>query len=448
MIRISKGLDIPISGEPQQRVEQGPSVEKVALLGGDYIGMKPTMAVHEGDRVKCGQLLFTDKKRPAVRYTAPGAGEVVAINRGERRAFLSVVIRLDDGEEEAIPFQSFAEQGLKNLSREQVVEQLLASGLWTAIRMRPFSMVADPGASPHSLFVTAMDTNPHAPDAARLLDGRQQNFINGLAVLSRLIEGKIRVCRAPGLSLPLPDLPNLTEEEFAGPHPAGNVGTHIHFLDPVHRGKTIWHIGLQDTIAVGRLFTTGRLTCERIVSLAGPGVKKPRLVSTRLGASLAELTEGELHEGSQRLISGSILAGRAVDETTAYLGRYHQQIAVLPEESERRFMSWLRPGIDRYSIKNVMLSKFLPARKFAMTTSANGERRNILPAYNYERVMPLDLLPLFLLRALSIDDLDEAERLGCLELDEEDLALCAYVCPSKQDFGPMLRRNLDVLAKE
>jgi Na+-transporting NADH:ubiquinone oxidoreductase subunit A len=236
--------------------------------------------------------------------------------------------------------------------------------------------------------------------------------------------------------------------DFIGPHPAGNVGTHIHFLDPVHRLKTVWHIGLQDVIGVGKLFTTGKLYVERVVSLAGPSVARPRLLRTRIGASLPDLTEGQLKNEESRVLSGSVLSGRSGIDAFAYLGRYHQQITVLPEQHKRIFLGWLDPGLNLYSVKNIVLSKLLRNKKFAFGTSKNGEVRAILPSYNYEKVMPLDLMPLFLMRALAVDDVEEAESLGCLELDEEDLALCAFVCPSKLEFGPLLRKNLTLIEKE
>lgn len=446
MIKIRKGLDLPITGAPAQTVPEPRTVGSVALLGGDYVGLMPTMAVQVGDRVEQGQLLFTDKSLPAVRYTAPGAGRVAAIQRGGKRALLSVVIELSGDRQ--VAFGDFSEHRLASLRRERIIEPMLASGLWTALRARPFGRVANPAAVPHSIFITAMDTQPLAPSIPRLLSGHERDLLNGTRVLSRLTEGKVYLCKGPGTELPEMDIGNVVVVEFSGPHPAGNVGTHIHFLDPVHRHKTVWHIGLQDVIALGRFFTTGELWVERVVALAGPSVQAPRLLKTRVGAALGDLTAGELREGAHRVLSGSVLSGRAAAGPEGYLGRYHQQVAVLPENREPELLGWLRPGLDLYSVKNIVLSKLIPGRKFAMNTRTHGETRPILPNYDYERVMPLDLMPLHLLRALAVDDIEEAESLGCLELDEEDLALCAFVCPSKQEFGPMLRRNLSLIEEE
>lgn len=446
MIKLKKGLDLPITGEPEQVIRDQKDTSTIAVLGIDYVGMKPTMMVRVSDEVKLGQVLFTDKKNPSVKYTSPGSGRVIAIRRGEKRALLSVVIELSGDAE--ITFNAYTPDQLSSLAREKVVEQLLESGSWTALRARPFSKVANPETTPHSIFITAMDTNPLAPSIEKILDGQEENFRNGLQILSKLTDGKLHLCKSPGANIPDADLENLSVEEFDGPHPAGLVGTHIHFLDPVGRQKTVWYIGVQDVVAFGKLFTTGKIHVERIVALAGPAVKEPRLVKTRIGASLTDVTARELNDDDNRIISGSILAGHAADEAVGFLGRYHQQISVIAEDSARRFLGWMDPGLNLFSVKNIVLSKLFPGKKFKFSTSTNGEHRPIVPSGNYGQVMPLDILPLFLMRALAVDDVEEAESLGCLELDEEDLALCAFVCPSKLDFGPLLRRNLTMIEKE
>jgi Na+-transporting NADH:ubiquinone oxidoreductase subunit A len=446
MIKLKKGLDIPIKGEPEQIISDAKGVSHVALIGPDYVGMKPTMEVRVADAVKLGQVLFTDKKTPGVKYTSPGAGKVVGIHRGEKRAFLSIVIQLSGDAE--LTFPSFSESQLNTLKREQVVKNLLDSGLWASIRTRPFSKVPQPETMPHSIFITAIDTNPHAPSIDKILEGQERDLANGLRLISRLTEGKIYLCKSPQSRIQISDVERLEIEEFDGPHPAGNAGTHIHFLDPISRKKTVWYIGMQDVIAIGRLFNTGKLYMDRIVSLAGPQVKNPRLLRTRIGASLEEITAGELKEGENRIISGSVLSGHAGSESLAFLGRYHQQISVLQENRKKEFLGWLSPGLNLYSLKNIYLSKLFPNKKFDFTSAVNGEERAIIPSYNYEKVMPMDIMPLFLLRALAVNDVEDSENLGCLELDEEDLALCAFVCPSKLEFGPLLRRNLTTIEKE
>ena len=445
-IRIKKGLNLLIAGGPVQVIGEAKRPKTVALLGDDYVGMKPQFAVSVGDDVKLGQTLYRDRRMPDVRYASPGSGKVIAINRGEKRRFLSISIRLEGDDE--ISFSPYAESRLPSLDRKTAAAFLLESGLWTALRTRPFNKTADPGTSPHSIFITAMDTNPLAPSMGKILEGRERDFINGLTVLSRFTNGKLYLCKAPEESIPLPTLESLSIVEFSGPHPAGNAGTHIHFLDPVDRKKTVWHVHAQDTAAIGSFFTTGRIPVDRVVALAGPSVKNPRLITTRIGASLDDIVSGELQEGNHRIISGSVLSGRAAGEGTGFLGRYHQQISVIPEAGKRVFLGWMRPGLDLYSVKNAVLSRFFPGRKIAFSTSSHGTTTALYPIGSYEKIMPLDVIPTFLLRSLAIDDLDEAESLGCLELDEEDLALCSFACPSKIDHGANLRRVLTLIEKE
>ena len=266
-----------------------------------------------------------------------------------------------------------------------------------------------------------------------------------LPELSTLTDGSVFLVSRPGVTLPGEDLPGIDSIEFEGPHPAGLPGTHIHFLDPVSENKTVWHIGYQDVIAVGHLFRTGQLDSSRVISLAGPGVEKPRLIRTVVGAAASDLTENQLVSGELRQVSGSILSGRALTDPNQYLGRYHIQLSVVRENREREFLSWQRPGFDRFSVKNVFASGFFGLnQKYSFTTST-GSRRAMVPIGMYEGVMPLDILPTFLLRALISNDTEQASALGALELDEEDLALCTFVCPGKYDYGPLLRKNLTTI---
>jgi Na+-transporting NADH:ubiquinone oxidoreductase subunit A len=404
------------------------------------------MAVRVADHVKKGQVLFTDKKCPRIFYTAPACGQVTAIHRGAKRALQSVVIQLEGDDE--ITFASYTKDALADLTREQLVEQLLESGLWPALRQRPFSKVADPDTVPHSIFVTAMDTNPLAPSALALLDGQDADFAQGIALLAKLTDGSVFVCKSPNDKLPSLNELQVKIEEFSGPHPAGNVGTHIHFLDPVGRHKTVWHIGLQDVIAVSKLFTTGKLYTNRMISLAGPAVAEPRVIRTQIGADIDEIVQNELKPGENRVISGSVLSGRQATDTLGFLGRYHRQISVVQEDRQRRFLGWLSPGYNLFSVKNIVLSKLFKDKPFNFTTSTQGQLRAIIPSGTFEDLMPMDIMPLFLMRALAVDDVEEAEALGALELDEEDLSLCAFTCPSKLEFGPILRRNLTIIEKE
>jgi len=446
MIRIKRGLDLPIGGAPEALIEDARAVRSVAVLGNDYVGMKPTMAVREGDVVKRGDVLFTDKKTAGVQYTAPVAGRIAAINRGAKRALLSVVIDVDGDAEVSFPAHDAGQ--LKALARDAVVENLVASGLWTAFRTRPFSRTPALDAAPYAIFVTAIDTNPLAGDPRKIIDTAREAFAEGLDLIAKLTEGRVYLCCAPGSELPRGSDPKVQVEEFVGPHPAGLPGTHIHFLAPVGARRSVWHIGYQDVIAIGRLFTTGRLPSERVVALGGPGAARPRLLRTVLGASTDELTAGELDSGAQRVISGSVLSGRAARGAEAYLGRYHVQVSVLPEDRTRRLFGYLSLGPDRHSVFPIYLSSWLGTKPVSFTTTTNGSPRGMVPIGTYERVMPLDMLATQLLRSLLVGDVEMAINLGCLELDEEDLALCTYACPSKYEYGPVLRNLLTTIEKE
>ncbi len=421
-------------------------MSRVALLGTDYRGLRPKLVVQLGDAVRLGQPLFVDRHEPRIRFTAPGAGAVVAIERGPRRALQAVVIELES--EDAEHFAAWDPTRLMGLERTAVEENLLASGLWTALRQRPFGQIPRPGTSPHSIFVTAMDTNPLAADPRPIITASSEAFTQGLTVLSRLTTGAVYVCQAPGEALPTPAANRVVAAHFSGPHPAGLPGTHIHFLDPVGEGKAVWYLNYQDVIAIGGLFTTGRLPVDRVIALGGPSVLSPRLLKTRMGASTEQLLQDELAGEPCRVVSGSLLAGHRAAGWARYLGRYDLQICALPEGQPREFLAWIMPGLKKYSAVRAYAAGWLPGKTFRLTTSQNGSPRAMVPIGNFEKVMPLDILPAPLLKALLVRDTDTARALGCLELDEEDLALCSFVCCSKYDYGPALRANLDAIQRD
>ncbi|USD38421.1 Na(+)-translocating NADH-quinone reductase subunit A [Ferrimonas sp. SCSIO 43195] len=441
---ITKGLDVPIAGQPRQLIESSLSPSHVALLGEEYAGLKPTMMVEVGDVVKKGQPLFEDKKNKGVIYTAPASGVVTAIHRGARRVLQSVVIRIEG--EEAMQFDAYDD--LTSLSRTQAQSNLIRSGLWTALRTRPFSRAPQPGSAPAGIFVTAMDTNPLAADPRIIIDEQARAFADGLAVLTALTDHSVHLCHDDQGSLPGHDLPRVESHRFGGVHPAGLVGTHIHHILPVSLERQVWHIGYQDVIAVGKLFTTGELYTDRVVSLAGPSVAQPRLVRVPQGSELTPLLQQELKPGFSRVVSGSLLSGHTAAGPRDFLGRYHNQISALTEDTQRQLMPWARPSRQRFSIARAVTSLFTRNKKFDLTTHSGGSKRAIVAYGQFEKVMPLDILPTLLLRDLICQDTDEAQALGALELDEEDLALCTFICPSKYDFGKELRTCLDIIEKE
>lgn len=446
MIKIRRGLDLPLSGAPQQSIEDAPAVSQVAVIGADYVGMKPTMAVREGDRVKLGQVLFSDKKTEGVHFTAPAAGVVSAINRGAQRVLQSVVIDIDG--DDAIEFASCAASDIDALTTQQVADNLQASGLWTALRTRPFSKVPAVGSQPRSIFVTAIDTHPLAADPAPIIAAAQDAFAQGLQLLTKLTDGQVYVCAAADTQVP--QVAGTQVERFEGVHPAGLASTHIHMLDPVSATKMVWVIGYQDVIAFAQLFATGKLPTQRVISLAGPMVTKPRLLRTRMGASTVELVAGQTQHGEcdNRVISGSALGGRTAAGTMAYLSRYDNQITVLEEGNKREFMGWATAGSNKHSMLNIFSSALNRTKKVALTTTTNGSPRAMVPVGAFEQLMPLDILPTQLLRSLVVGDIINAQELGCLELEEADLALMTYACAGKYEYGVILRDVLTRIEKE
>lgn len=445
---ITKGLDIPITGSPKQIIENGNKLKSVAVLGSDYVGMKPTMLVAEGDKVKLGQPLFSDKKNPGVHFTSPTSGVVKAINRGDKRVLQSVVIEISGKDE--VTFAKYDTAELENISAQQIKDNLVASGLWATFRTRPYGKVPAIDSHAHSIFVTAIDTRPLAADPAVIIADRATDFANGLEIISKLIEGKVYVCKAPGAAIPTGNAP-VTIAEFGGLHPAGLPSTHIHFIDAVSIHKFVWHLDYQAVIAIGALFTTGKLNVERVVALSGPTVKNPRLVRTHVGANLTDLTAGELiNDLESRVISGSVLFGHEAHGAFDYLGTYHLQVSALQEGRARELFGWILAGKNKYSAMNIYTSSVdrKTDRLFPLTTDKNGSNRAIVPVGVYEALMPMDILATPLLKALVVGDSDQAQLLGCLELDEEDMSLFTFADPGKHDFAPVLRANLTKIEKE
>ena len=435
---MKRGLDVRVDSPPEQVIRNANRVRRVALLGRDYAGLKPRMQVELGQPVALGDALFVDKRDPDTVYPSPGSGRVVEINRGRRRALQSVVVALDDS---AAPQPEF---DVSSRNDPQAIRDVFCrSGAWTAFRTRPYDRVPLSTSSPESVFVTAVDTRPLAPAPCAVIARRRREFEVGMLILSRLGDWPVYLCtgsdwRGHGPEI---DYERIRRVEFAGPHPAGLPGTHIHHLAPVTAERSVWHIGYQDVIAIGYLYTTGRLLTERVVSLAGNGVTDPGLVKTRMGAGIEELVGGELREDGQAggfsILSGSVLDGARADGPHAYIGRYHNQVSVLSQSLAQR----QRPaGIVARAL--AAWQSRIPAPSQDPLPAA------MIPVGAFDRVMPLDILAVPLLRALLVKDTDTAQALGCLDLAEEDLALCSFVCPAKQNYGAVLRANLEQIEKE
>jgi len=446
VINIKKGLDLPISGKPSTTLDDEKTSRSVAVLGADYPGMKPTMLVQAGDTVSKGQALFSDKKNEGVLFTSPSSGVVSGINRGEKRSLLSVTIDRTDGSEEE--FGQYEAGQLDALDRAVIQEQLVKSGQWTAFRTRPYSKIPAINSVPNSIFVTAMNTDPLSGEPTIIVKRSQEEFDAGIFVLTRLTEGTVYICLEGNSDISVPNHDRVVEQGFSGPHPAGLPGTHIHFLDPVGSRKSVWYLNYQDVIAFGHLFLTGKILSDRVIALAGPGASNPRLIRTTLGANLTEMVAGELLGGDQRVISGSVLSGRTSSSPIDYLGRYHLQVSVIGQNTSRDLFGYLSIGMKKHSVFPVFLSKWLGEKNLEFSTSTNGSPRAMVPIGTYDAVVPMDILATQLLRSLLVGDIESSINLGCLELDEEDVALCTYSCPGKYEFGPVLREMLTQIERE
>ena len=444
-IHIRRGLNLPLTGAPDQEITAGNSLRSVALQGTDFTGLKPRMQVEQGQQVLAGQPLFVDKRDPDVMYTAPASGTVSLINRGPRRILQSVVIELDSNQPECKDYQYLAGTDLAALTATELALPLYKSGLWSAFRTRPYNKVPQSGSEPAAIFVTAIDTQPLAADPAVVVRQHADAFSYGIRVIAKLSRGPVHLCTAADWQGP--SVAEAQHTEFTGPHPAGLAGTHIHYLHPVAADRTVWHVGYQDVIAIGKLFAEGRLWTERVVALSGQGIVRPRLVTTQLGASIDDLSEGELVKDlPARLISGSVLNGHKAEGLSAWLGRYHTQVTALPKRGKRKLFGWLRSG--GYSFAGRLQSRTPAPAGQSVTTAQYGRLTAMLPIDAFDKVMPLDMLPTPLLKALLIKDTDQAQQLGCLELAPEDLALCTFVCPGKNDYGAVLLANLQQIERD
>ncbi|WP_353473986.1 Na(+)-translocating NADH-quinone reductase subunit A [Salipiger sp. H15] len=441
---LRKGLDVPVLGTPEGGIEDGAAVRTVAVLGQDYIGLKPRIVVQEGDVVAAGAPILAHKDTPEVQVTAPVSGRIKAVNRGPRRVLISIEIEVDPSAAEPMDFTSVGDA----TTTAGLIAKLCASGLWTSFRTRPYSKVPAPESKPAAIFVTAMDSEPLCGDAATIIAEDAGAFTRGLQALPLLTEGKVYLCQKIGADMPGADLPGITAAGFSGPHPAGLAGTHMHFLEPPSAAKTVWSIGYHDVIAIGKLLETGRLDAKRIIALSGPMCSRPRLVRTLAGASMEDLCAEDLKGGTPvRVISGSILSGRMGAGQTGFLGRYARQITLIEEDKKQIPMGWIRPMGSKFAVQPVLGSAFTK-KLYALTSNLNGGRRAMVPLGTFEELMPQDYLPTQLLRALLVMDTDTAQALGALELDEEDLGLCGFACPAKYEYGIALRDSLSKIEKE
>jgi Na+-transporting NADH:ubiquinone oxidoreductase subunit A len=445
-ITVKKGKNIPLIGKADKRIEDLPLPDRVAMKPPDFRGLQVRVLVKAGDAVRVGTPILEDKKNTDIKIVSPVSGKIADVHRGEKRALLEVVIATDGLQNQA-DLPSLPREDVMSLNREDIIRRLLAGGVWPCIRQRPFSRVADPNDTPKSIFIHAMSTDPLSLDIDFVLRERDAEFQAGVNIIKKLTPGDVFLCcKSHAGSRALTETKGVRIYGFSGPHPTGNVSTHIHYLDPLKKGDIVWYIRAEDVLRVASLFLCNMFSPERFVALAGEGATKRVYKKSTIGAPVTHLLEGDIKEG-MRYISGSVLSGTKVG-AKGYLSFYDSQITVIPEGGRRRFLGWLMPGFDRYTFSKAFASAFCDRPEVSLDADEHGGHRAIVLNDIYDDYVPLDIMTYFLIKAVVAEDIEEAERLGILECDEEDFALCTFACPSKTDVGGIIRKGLDLIEKE
>ena len=445
-IKIKRGLNIKLAGEAAKSVTNIPLPEIFAIKPTDFAGLTPKLLIKEGEEVQAGTPLFYDKNNEAILFTSPVSGEVAEIVRGHKRQIMEIKILAD----REIKYVSFNKTNPDNLSRQEITEALLKSGVWPFIRQRPFGTVANPDDSPKSIFISAFDSSPLAPDMNFIMQDCDAEFKTGLDALKKLTDGNIHLnLQADALtSSVFTNANGVVLTKIDGPHPAGNVGIQIHHIDPLNKGEVIWYINPQDVLIIGRLFNDGKFDAAKTIAVTGSQVNDPKYYKTIVGSSIKNIIDDNgLKAGDNRIISGSILSGTQIS-IYGYLGFYDSLIAVIPEGNESEFMGWLMPGFNKYSVSRAFFSWLSPNKQYDLNTNLHGEERPFVMTGQYEKVFPMDIYPVQLLKSILIEDIDMMEKLGIYEVVEEDFALCEFVCTSKIKSQEIIRRGLDLVRKE
>ena len=445
IIKIRKGLDIRLKGEAEKIFIKAAASEKYAVKPTDFEGLTPKILVKPEDSIKAGTALFFDKYKPEIRFTSPVSGKILEIKRGERRKILEVIIQSD----ERIEYEEYQKGDPLELSRAQVIERLLQSGIWPSIRQRPYGIIANPMDEPTSIFISAFDTNPLAPDLDFIMTGQQEEFQTGINALTKITKGKIHVnvdAEYPASSI-YNKVSKAKVTKFRGPHPAGNVGVQIHAISPLNKGEIIWYINPQDVIIIGRLFKNGIYDASKIIALTGSEVYKPRYYKLVSGSSISTIIKDNVKDGNLRYISGNVLTGTKIT-SQGYIGFYDSQVTVIPEGDYYEFFGWATPGFNKYSFSRTFWSWLIPGKQYALDTNLHGGERAFVMTGKYEKVLPMDILPLQLLKAIIAEDIDQMEKLGIYEVIEEDMALCEFICTSKTEIQQLIRKGINLMIKE
>ena len=444
-IRLKKGLNIQLHGEADKVYANITQSETFVVRPTDFHGLTPKLTVKEGDCVNAGSVLFFDKYNERVKFTSPVSGEVVAINRGAKRRILEVVLKADA----EVKYESFDKGSAADLNRDQIIETLLNSGLWPFIRQKPFDVIANPDDMPKAIFISTFNTAPLAADNDFVLHGMTKEFQTGLDYIKKLTQGTVHL-NIDGNTNPskvFTDAKGVQINKVSGKHPAGNVGVQIHHIDPINKGDIVWYLYPQDVIAIARLFAEGKYDASRIVALTGSQVLKPRYYRTIAGASIFKMVTDNLKKGDSRFISGDVLTGNQITKNGA-LGFYDTQVTVIPEGDYQEFLGWLAPGLDKFSISKTFFSWLRPSKKYSLDTNYHGEERAYVITGNYEKVFPMDVFPMQLIKACMIEDIKLMENLGIYEVSSEDFALCEFICTSKIEVQQIIREGLDLIKKE
>mgnify|MGYP002641613793 CR=1 FL=1 len=445
VFKLKKGHDIPLQGLAERRVEKASKTTAVAVQPIDFRGLRPGMKVESGDTVKRGTVLFVDKQRPEILFRSPAAGTVRDIIRGERRAIQRVII--DVGADSAEKFDSYNANQIADLSTTQAKELLLNSGLWPALRQRPFSKIPDQATAPKAIFISAVDSAPLQAESDMLLEGLAQKFQLGIQLLSKFTEGKIHLSVSPKTKAFFANISGVELHEFSGPHPAGNVGVQMHHIDRMQAGEAAWYISPRHVAQIGSFLSKGEYPGTKTYALTGSELIDRHYVSGTEGALITDLVKTPLAGSKQRVISGHVLTGQK-STVTGYVGFYDDMITVIPELTGRRFMGWLQLGFNANSFWRLFFSKLTPKKQLAPDTDMNGEERAFVASGEYEKLVPMDVLPVHLCKAILVEDIELMEQLGIYEVAPEDLALCSYICPSKIEFGDIIEKGIQTMEKE
>ncbi len=446
VIKIKKGLDIKLKGKAEKVLEKSDRSETYAIKPTDFPGLTPKLKVKVDAEVKAGTPLFFDKYRPEINFASPVSGKVVAINRGERRKILEVVVEADA----ETTYETFTKANPLELSREAVKEAMLNSGVWAYMCQRPYDVIANPSETPKAIFISAFDTAPLAADVDFLVDGDKEAFQAGVDALSMLTDGKVHLSTNPkqNVSSFFADVKNVELHQFTGVHPAGNVGVQISRIDPINKGEAVWVIRPQEVVFVGRLFQKGIYDVSKKIALCGSEVTTPAYFEVVSGTSVRNILKGRLKDDDTiRVISGNVLTGTHIKED-GYLGFYDSQITVIPEGDQYEFFGWALPGLHKFSMSKTFFSWLTPNKEYRLDANLHGEHRAFVVSGEYEKVMPMDILPVYLLKAILVEDIDAMEQLGIYEVAPEDFALCEFVCTSKIDAQKIIRQGIDLMIKE